>query len=197
MCDNKEMNRTITLIETISGFQTGDRVEFLNYQAEGKSINLVAYIKKGNDSIKVFTYQSFTEYFVLNQKDAIHQNINLNTYFSSLLLERYIKHHYFGMPLPKEELMFAFLGNGVSVCDRLRKEHGDYMEIAHIAVNREITFYNPVSDEGRTRIEKFAKEENITIKSQGISALCPAINNQERNEDIRRSLSKGNKRKRM
>lgn len=166
------MNKTITLIETVTGCQLGERIEFLSFQAEGKSINLAAYIKDG-DPIKIFTYQSFAEYFILNREDAIHQDIDRATYYSNLLLERFIKHHYFGMSLPKEELMFNFFGNGVSVCDCLREEYGDYLTIAHIAVNREITYYNSVSDEGRARIEKFAKEDNITIESQGISALCP------------------------
>ena len=30
------------------------------------------------------------------------------------------------------DLMFGFLGNGVTVCDRSRQEHGDYKTVAHI-----------------------------------------------------------------
>ena len=30
------------------------------------------------------------------------------------------------------DLMFACLGNGVTVCDRARMEHGDYKTVAHI-----------------------------------------------------------------
>lgn len=62
----------------------------------------------------------------------------------------------------KEDLMFCHLGNGVTVCDRLRKEHGDYMNIAHISYERNVTYYNPVSEEGRKRIEHFAKYDNMT-----------------------------------
>lgn len=185
------MNKTITLIETVIGCQPGEQIDFLSFQSEGENINLAAYLK-GDGHINVFTYKSFAEYFVLNQKDAIHQDIDHATYYSDLLLERFIKHHYFGIPLPKEELMFGFLGNGVFVCDRLRREHGDYMKIAHIEANRKVTYYNPVSDEGRTRIEKFAKEENITIESQRISALCPeskkAIQH-ESDQELLRSIS--------
>lgn len=59
----------------------------------------------------------------------------------------------------KEDLFFCHLGNGVSVCDRLRKENGDYIEVAHISYERAIIYYNSISDESREIIERFALEE--------------------------------------
>lgn len=63
----------------------------------------------------------------------------------------------------KEDLMFCHLGNGISVCDKLRKEYGDYMKVAHISYEREITYYNSISDESRKRIEQFALNSNMTM----------------------------------
>lgn len=63
----------------------------------------------------------------------------------------------------KEDLIFCYLGNSVSVCDRLRKEHGDYMEVAHISYERTITYYNSISDESRKKIERFALYGNINM----------------------------------
>ena len=34
--------------------------------------------------------------------------------------------------MKKVDLMFCCLGNGVTVCDRSRLEHGDYKTVAHI-----------------------------------------------------------------
>lgn len=65
--------------------------------------------------------------------------------------------------LNKEDLIFCHLGNGVSVCDRLRKEHEDYMEVAHISYERTVTYYNSISDESRERIERFALYGNINM----------------------------------
>lgn len=58
--------------------------------------------------------------------------------------------------------MFGHLGNGVTVCDRLREENGDYMTVAHISYERGITYYNTISEEGKQRIENFAQAENMT-----------------------------------
>ena len=36
------------------------------------------------------------------------------------------------------------------------------MNIVHISYERNVTYYNPVSEEGRKRIEHFAKYDNMT-----------------------------------
>lgn len=44
----------------------------------------------------------------------------------------------------------------------MRKERGDYMNVAHISYERSVTYCNPVSEEGRKRLEYFAKYDNMT-----------------------------------
>jgi hypothetical protein len=48
---------------------------------------------------------------------------------------------YFTFPLAKYDLMFASLGNGISVCNMKQIEAGDYKKLAHIAVSGEVTYY--------------------------------------------------------
>lgn len=76
-----------------------------------------------------------------------------------------VEDHFFGKAviISKEDLMFGHLGNGVTICDRLREEHGDYLKIAHIARDRKIIYYHSVSDQARERIERFANEGNMSV----------------------------------
>lgn len=61
----------------------------------------------------------------------------------------------------KEDLMFCSLGNGISVCDRNREEHGDYKTVAHIRYNRQVNFYDKhLSAEAIKSVERFAKYNN-------------------------------------
>lgn len=71
--------------------------------------------------------------------------------------------HFFGNPttIMKEDLMFCSLGNGVTVCDKKRKEHGDYMSVAHISYDRQIQYYSPVTDKAREKIRQFAETANM------------------------------------
>lgn len=62
----------------------------------------------------------------------------------------------------KNSLMFCHMGNGISVCDRCREEYGDYMKVAHISYERQVTYRNSVSDSDRAKIEEFAKSDNMT-----------------------------------
>ena len=181
------MKNSIVILESISGNKPSEQFDFLNIQVEHQTIALVAHLR-GNGYVKLFTLQSYYDYFVLNQEDTICQNIEQSTYDSNLLLERFIKHHYFGMSLPQEELMFSFMGNGVSVCDKLRTQKHDYLQVAHIAPNRQVTYYNPVSDDGRAKIGKFAEAGNITIDAQGISALSPVDEGMLKDEKNRKLL---------
>lgn len=41
----------------------------------------------------------------------------------------------------KENLMFGCLGNGITVADRNRHQHGDYATVAHIAENGLVRIY--------------------------------------------------------
>lgn len=73
----------------------------------------------------------------------------------------------------KEDLFFCHLGNGVSVCDRLRKENGDYIEVAHISYERAVIYYNSISDESREIIERFALYGNINMS---VTQPYPVLN---------------------
>jgi hypothetical protein len=66
----------------------------------------------------------------------------------------------------KENLMFAHFGNGLSVCDRNREEHGDYMTVAHISVMREVTYRkHRLSDEAKKEIERVAETNDGAISA--------------------------------
>ena len=43
--------------------------------------------------------------------------------------------------MKKYDLMYCSLGNGLTVCNRAVEEHGDYKKVAHIARDRQVTFY--------------------------------------------------------
>ncbi|HML66093.1 MAG TPA: hypothetical protein PKC55_14775 [Dysgonomonas sp.] len=64
----------------------------------------------------------------------------------------------------KEDLGFGTLGNGVTVWDRIRKEHGDYLTVAHISRQRKVTFYDKqLSTGARKAIFSFARKSNIRM----------------------------------
>ena len=47
------------------------------------------------------------------------------------------------MPQAKAyDLGYGHLGNGITVWNRLEKEHGDYKTVAHIAPDRTVTIYD-------------------------------------------------------
>lgn len=75
----------------------------------------------------------------------------------------------------KENLMFCSLGNGISICDRNREEHCDYKTVAHIAYNRDITYYDKkMSQEAVDCIEGFAKYNNSSAsQTQPYPVLRP------------------------
>lgn len=61
----------------------------------------------------------------------------------------------------KEDLMFCSMGNGISVCDRNREEHGDYKTVAHIGYNRQVNYYDKhLSAAAIKSIEGFAGYRN-------------------------------------
>lgn len=50
------------------------------------------------------------------------------------------------------DLMYGWLGNGVTVFDLSREEHGDYKTVAHIDPCGAVMFYETVPPEIRSRI---------------------------------------------
>lgn len=70
------------------------------------------------------------------------------------------------MPKMKESLFFAGLGNGITVCDRNKEEHGDYKQIAHISAQRVVSYWAiNVSQEAKEIIENYAATANPPISS--------------------------------
>ena len=77
----------------------------------------------------------------------------------------------------KRKLMFCSFGNGISVCDTLHEENGDYVNIAHIDPHRKVTFYKRLEEKYKTEIAVFAKTEhpNISVtQSQKVFLTEPA-----------------------
>lgn len=56
-----------------------------------------------------------------------------------------------------EDLSFYPLGAGVTVTDRRREVDGDYMRVAHIHDDGNVTFYASLSQEQIDAIQKFAE----------------------------------------
>lgn len=66
--------------------------------------------------------------------------------------------------MKKFELFMGCLGNGITVCNKAVKEHGDYKEIAHISKHGHIKFYvseNYIPEEAMQKIKETA-ERNKT-----------------------------------
>lgn len=62
---------------------------------------------------------------------------------------------------PKYDLSAGHLGNGMTVWNRAKEEHGDYQKIAHIDVNRKIEYYIPNPPKEVTEyVESIANGEN-------------------------------------
>lgn len=76
----------------------------------------------------------------------------------------------------KEDLMFGSLGNGITVADRNQEEHNDYKTVAHIAYNRDITYYDKkMTPEAMKSIEYYAKYGNSSVSAtQLYPVLKPA-----------------------
>lgn len=157
---------------TMQGNSPSEVIEYLALRVGEASQHLVAYLKAG-EQVKLYTNEQFRTWYC-QDKEASFKTLPRAEYDNDLLLERFIKAHFMGLPVPQEELIFCHLGNGVTVCDRLRQEHGDYMTVAHIATNRRVTYYNSISQEGKERIEKFTKRENMSRSTtQPELALAP------------------------
>lgn len=61
-------------------------------------------------------------------------------------------------------LMYCSMGNGITIADRSREEHGDYMKVAHISRQRKVKYYdNNLSDEAKAEIEEYAETANPAI----------------------------------
>lgn len=66
----------------------------------------------------------------------------------------------------KYELGYGYMGNGLTVWNRLEKEHGDYKTVAHIDNDRTVTFYEEDMPESvKDAIRKVAATDTTTLTS--------------------------------
>jgi len=63
------------------------------------------------------------------------------------------------------DIGFGYLGNGITVWNRLEQQYGDYKIIAHIDHNRQVKFYENLPQEIKDRISYFALTANPTISA--------------------------------
>lgn len=64
----------------------------------------------------------------------------------------------------KEELSFGSLGNGVTVWDNKRRQHGYSLIVAHISRERKVIFCTKeLSNEAKKVIRRFAKKNNVRM----------------------------------
>ena len=62
------------------------------------------------------------------------------------------------------DLQFGTLGNGITVWDRNTEVNGDYQKIAHISINRQITYYvDNLTFEERSRVEDMANHSDPNV----------------------------------
>lgn len=83
-------------------------------------------------------------------------------------------------PEKKYELGFGYLGNGLTVWNRLEEEHGDYKTIAHIGDDGSVDFYEELPQPLQNRINDEAKKhrdakefELYTLSQEDILAYYP------------------------
>ena len=58
--------------------------------------------------------------------------------------------------MEKIDLFIGHVGNGAICCDLSRENNGDYLKVAHIQENGQITFYEPLLDEDENEIKAYA-----------------------------------------
>lgn len=68
--------------------------------------------------------------------------------------------------VPQYNLMYAHLGNGVTVRNRLVEEYGDYKTVAHISLDRQVAYYDDALPQKlRDEIEQFARTSDMRISA--------------------------------
>lgn len=84
--------------------------------------------------------------------------------------------------------MFSHMGNGVTVCNKLREKYGDYENIAHISTEREVTFYDDKMplEEVRKYIEDFAKYKDMQISASQPESVFSVPAFERSNTSLRR-----------
>lgn len=81
----------------------------------------------------------------------------------------------------KFELLFGFLGNGITVCNTAMMEHGDYKKIAHISTGGNIKLYEPeekISPVAMEKIERMASKSKAAF-AENFEKLPEAVQYEE------------------
>lgn len=69
-------------------------------------------------------------------------------------------------PSKAYDLGYGYLGNGLTVWNRLEEEHGDYKTVAHIAPDRTVTIYDEEMPQAvRDEIQRIADASEMTISA--------------------------------
>ena len=69
-------------------------------------------------------------------------------------------------PSKAYDLGYGYLGNGLTVWNRLEEEHGDYKTVAHIAPDRTVTIYDEEMPQAvRDEIQRIADTSEMTISA--------------------------------
>lgn len=78
------------------------------------------------------------------------------------------------------DLGFGHLGNGISVWNRLEETNGEYVTVAHISPEREISFYhNNLPAAVQEQIEEIARTSDLSISAtQDAPVFTPTIENE-------------------
>lgn len=75
-------------------------------------------------------------------------------------------------------LMFGYLGNGITVCDRERMEYGDYKKVAHIDDCGAVRLYDTkLPADGLARINAYAAEKAQDFKNRFMALPYTAVVN--------------------
>ena len=68
-------------------------------------------------------------------------------------------------------IFIGSLGNGLTIADKTKMEHGDYKTIAHISSQRSVTFYGKLPDELKEYIFSIARTDNSNISATQTTKL--------------------------
>jgi len=136
----------------------GDR-----YKIQGRMFEVDA-VYANNVSLRDVTFQNGTGFPIFRS-----ESIELLQMYTPVLRAQ-PEHETQAEPVTTEtvkqyELGYGYMGNGLSVWNRLEEKDGEYVTVAHISPEREITFYDGALPEAvKTKILETAKTAEITVQ---------------------------------
>ena len=97
-------------------------------------------------------------------------------------------------PSKAYDLGYGYLGNGLTVWNRLEEEHGDYKTVAHIAPDRTVQFYDEEMPQTvRDQIQRIADTSEMTISATQdapVFAVPPKVQEPPKKEEAADPYSK-------